>query len=336
MTRAVLMIILLLAAAATPAHAQGDARAEAKKLLDDGVRLYKAGQLEGALDRFDRAYERLPSPGLLLNIGTTQRKLGRNAEAANTYQRYIDDPAAETAKIAEVEKSLAELDRNLGLLLLNATAGGAEVQIGTGPWRAAGEVRMVRVGPGAQVIRARKGDLVVEVTVVVGAGERKEVQMPQPRPEPPKKPRPEPAKKVNQPTPRAPVGDDDDDDDDGEIIITRDRGKTRRLIGIGVGALGLASAGVGVGFAIRAKGRFGDARDLCGADGCPPGPDYDRSRALSDAGMRDRRLSMVLIGAGAATAVAGAVLWFTAPRAERRVAVAVAPDQLGITLAGRF
>jgi tetratricopeptide (TPR) repeat protein len=322
MIRAAALVLVLLVLASPVAHAQTDrSREEARQLLDDGVRLYRGGQLEAALDRFQKAYELLPSAALLLNIGTTQRKLGKGADAANTYQRYLDDPAADASKIAEVEGVLAELDGQLGLLLLATSKPDAEIQVGSSPWRPARDVRLVRVGPGAQAIRARNGELVVEVTVVVEAGERREVELAAPRP--PAAPLAPPVAAVAS-APRPPP--------------PRRTRSPRRWVALGAGATGALVGAVGGALALRATRRFADARATCPDPGCPPGSDYDRALAFSEGGRGDRRWSALLIGAGVVAIAGGTTLWLTAPsrRAPERLSVSLDPGRVGVSVTARF
>src|SRR6188472_1581404 len=99
----VAVLVLVLApvlASAQPANV-GD-RGDAKALVQTGVRLLDAKDYLGALATFKEAYSRYPSAKILLNIGTTLRLLGRDAEAANTYQRYLESKDADTARSIEV------------------------------------------------------------------------------------------------------------------------------------------------------------------------------------------------------------------------------------------
>src|SRR4051812_8099873 len=72
-------------------------RVDAKSLVQTGVRLLEAKDYLGALAIFKDAYSRFASVKILLNIGTTYKLLGRDAEAANAYQRYIDSPDADAS-----------------------------------------------------------------------------------------------------------------------------------------------------------------------------------------------------------------------------------------------
>ena len=68
-------------------------RTAAQALMVEGVKRLQAKSYDQALANFLEAYAKFPSPKILLNIGSTLRDMGRSADAANTYQRYLSDPA---------------------------------------------------------------------------------------------------------------------------------------------------------------------------------------------------------------------------------------------------
>jgi tetratricopeptide (TPR) repeat protein len=124
--------------------------------MQSGVRLLEAKDYLGALAVFRGAYARFASTKILLNIGTTYKLLGRNAEAANAYQQYLDAPDVDPGKQGEVERLLVELDKTVGKLEIAVTPEGAEVQVNNdAPVPAAKAVRY-RVAPGELTVNARK------------------------------------------------------------------------------------------------------------------------------------------------------------------------------------
>jgi hypothetical protein len=143
-----------------------DAKADAKALVQSGVKLLRQKDYRGALAVFRDAYQRFPSVKLLLNIGTTLKLLERDADAANAYQRYLDDPGADPARVAEVKDVLAQLDRQVGVVEVQievnievqrraAAPPRAEVELSDGEWTSlrAGPLR-VEPGPFALQVRA--------------------------------------------------------------------------------------------------------------------------------------------------------------------------------------
>lgn len=156
-------------------------KVDAQALVQSGVKLLKQKDYLGALAVFRDAYERFPSVKLLLNIGTTLKLLGRNAEAANAYQRYLDDPEADPARVSEVGDVLATLDRVLGRVQLGAATGtpdDAEVSINGGEWLPLPQAKLLRVDPGAFQLAARRdGFSPFELSGTVAAGELVEAKL---------------------------------------------------------------------------------------------------------------------------------------------------------------
>ncbi len=72
---------------------QGDLGADARTLFLQGAEAYGQGRFEDALRLFRQAYERAPLQPrvvLLVNIAQTLDKLGREEEALEYYERYIE------------------------------------------------------------------------------------------------------------------------------------------------------------------------------------------------------------------------------------------------------
>lgn len=151
------------------------ARPLAAALMIEGVKQLQAHAYEQALANFLEAYDKLPSPKILLNIGSTLRDMGRLADAANTYQRYLGDPATGPERVAEVKKLLLELDQQLTLLTVRVQPKGSELSIDGGPFITVGSALVARVRPGIHMVRVRKGDAIGEVTVNGFEGEIKDV-----------------------------------------------------------------------------------------------------------------------------------------------------------------
>jgi len=158
-------------AAAQPAPPANAGKGDAKELMQLGVKLLKSQDYLGALAVFKDAYQRFPSAKILLNIGTTLKLLGRNAEAANAYQRYLDSQDADPARKPDVEKEVASLDKSLGQLAIDAPAE-AEIQVNTEDWMPASLGARFRLAPGPYTVRARrKGYQPFEVTGVLAVGQ---------------------------------------------------------------------------------------------------------------------------------------------------------------------
>src|SRR5512138_2766396 len=108
------------------------ARPLAAALMAEGVKQLQAQAYDQALANFLEAYAKFPSPKILLNIASTLAEMGRLADAANTYQRYLTDPATGPERIGEVKQVLVDLDAKLTLLTVRVTPHGSEVSIDAG------------------------------------------------------------------------------------------------------------------------------------------------------------------------------------------------------------
>lgn len=171
MRTAILAAILVAVSPALARAGDGD-KDEARALVQTGVALLNKKDYRGALAVFKDAYARFPSTKLLINIGVTLARLDRKAEAANTYQRYLDAADADAGKKPGIEQALAALDASLGVLELTVTPPDAEVQINDEPWVPAASVKRVRV-EGEYLVRARKEKFQGETkSGPIGAGQK--------------------------------------------------------------------------------------------------------------------------------------------------------------------
>jgi tetratricopeptide (TPR) repeat protein len=150
-------------------------KVDAKSLMQSGLKLFDAKDYLGALAVFRDAYARFSSAKILLNIGTTQVLLDRKADAANSYQKYLDSADADPAKKGDVAAQIAELDKASGVLELAITPGDAEILLDDN-WVTASSVKLWRVVPGTYVIKARKtGYRPAEKQNAIQAGAKQEV-----------------------------------------------------------------------------------------------------------------------------------------------------------------
>jgi hypothetical protein len=154
------------------------ARADAQALLTEGFHQLRLRAYDQALANFLEAYARFPSPRILLHIASTLRDMGRLADAANTYARYLAEPPGGAERVGDVQQLLLELDRHLAVLDVRVVARGSHVSIDGGPEVAVGSTLVTRVRPGLHLIRGKHGTAITEVALNAFEGEDKDVPLP--------------------------------------------------------------------------------------------------------------------------------------------------------------
>ena len=101
--------------------------------------------------------------------------MGRLADAANTYQRYLTDPATGAERVAEVKELLIKLETELTILTVHVTPHGSEVSIDGGPFVPVGSSLQLRVRPGTHTIRLKKGAAASTTDLNTFEGEARDV-----------------------------------------------------------------------------------------------------------------------------------------------------------------
>jgi hypothetical protein len=118
--------------AAPPPQAGGDEAAlnEAKIHFQQGVALFNDGNFNAALAEFEQTYRLRKSPGVLYNIGLTQKALFRYADAIESLQRYVaETPNMPPERKAEVEQLTSEMRALLADVTVNVEPAGATVMV---------------------------------------------------------------------------------------------------------------------------------------------------------------------------------------------------------------
>lgn len=163
---------------ATEPTEQDKAKARAQALLTQGIDRLQTFEYQAALDFFVGAYNEYQSPKILLNIGATLLELGRTADAANTFQLYIEDPETKVDRLAEVKARLLALDEQLSVTRITVAPTNVEVSVDGGPWVPVGVRMLNRLTPGIHLLRGRKdGHVTAEVSVNAFEGESREVTL---------------------------------------------------------------------------------------------------------------------------------------------------------------
>jgi hypothetical protein len=104
-------------------------RGEARALFHEGVAELDVGRYAEALACFQRAYVLWDSPKILLNIATTLRALGQNAQAATAYARYLETVAPDDPRRGEVTQALQDVRAQLGRIVSSNLQGVARLWI---------------------------------------------------------------------------------------------------------------------------------------------------------------------------------------------------------------
>jgi len=92
--------------------AKPQARKAARQHFQRGEKEYKLGHFERALKAYSNAYDALPLPGLLFNIGQCHRKLRHFERAIFFYRGYLrEKPGAANRQV--VEQLIADCEREL-------------------------------------------------------------------------------------------------------------------------------------------------------------------------------------------------------------------------------
>ncbi|MGH6962434.1 MAG: PEGA domain-containing protein [Dongiaceae bacterium] len=171
--RTVAMLLILVA---TPALAERKAEREAKALFKEANQLAQSGDYLGALEMFQAAYARFPNPKILINMASVLEALGRNVEAAEAYEKFLQSEDAPKARKPEVQQLLVALDARIGRLQIEVDPPDARVSVDGKPAGEPGKPLDVRVDPGGHAVMAEKEGFAPTMrTVKVEAGEKRGV-----------------------------------------------------------------------------------------------------------------------------------------------------------------
>ncbi len=155
---AVTTLVLMLLSVISTAAPSDALKQKAQELLTEGNRLAGEGDFGAALLKFRTAYELYSSPKLLLNIGTSLRYVGRNAEAVVTYERYLAHPEADPSREAELRGILNDLERFVGRLEITVAESDVRVSLDGELLRDVGRRAVVQVDPGRHTVVAEKAN----------------------------------------------------------------------------------------------------------------------------------------------------------------------------------
>jgi len=314
MHRAGLATLLALAVvgSAAPALAQS-AKEEAARLFSEGNALYDNGDFAGALKKFEAARARYPSYKIDLNIATALVELGRPAEAAETYEVFLQRGSAQapTDILVSARGKLDELKARLGRVTVSCPVAGATIKV---DGKAAGTTprdRPVYLQPGEHRLEAcKEGHACAAESVTVAAGEQRELTL---------APREEAGAATDTGTGAA-------TDTEATVTASADTGRpgswkaTAGWVTLGVGGAALVT-GVIFGAMVSSKS---DEH----AQAIKDGKTYGELQDIADAGERFQTLEIatLVVGGVALAAGGGLLLWhYLGGKKESSSAAYVAP-----------
>lgn len=99
----------------------------------DGLALFAAGDPQGALIKYTRAYDAAKEPRILYNLASCHQRLKRYVQARAFLRRYIDEASAagllDAKGRTEADEFLSTFDRLIGRVTVDATPLGSVVQL---------------------------------------------------------------------------------------------------------------------------------------------------------------------------------------------------------------
>lgn len=273
---------------ATTESAPETPKEKAQRLLREGFQHLDEGESAAALGYFREAYAAFPRANLLLNIGSTLRQLGKNAESAAVYRSYLQDPDAAPARKEQVERILREIALVVGKIRIDVGSADAAVLVDGQPI-SGGAVRSVEVDVGPHtVIATVKGKPKAVETVNVSAGRDTSLILNLEEAAPP------------------------------QLIVVKERLPPMQVAGIVLSAVGVVSLGVGTGFGFASWKDAQDIQGYCSADFsfCSP-----KAEKLVDTATFKARISTGAFVVGGATGLLGAVFLIVGRRSNDSTAV---------------
>jgi tetratricopeptide (TPR) repeat protein len=92
------------------AHASAADDVKAKALFKEGEKAYNGGDFQGALEKYQQAYDLSPLPGFLFNEAQCYRQLGNFERAAFMYGRFVDVSKPKAANVELAVKLKDEME----------------------------------------------------------------------------------------------------------------------------------------------------------------------------------------------------------------------------------
>jgi hypothetical protein len=297
-----------LALCVTEARAEDTSRVAAATLLfDEGIKAMEAGRLAEACPKLVKSQELAPSGGTLLALGTCHERSGRIASAWVAFREAASRAAAAGKVDAEASalEHAAQLEARLPKLTIRVTTRVKDLEVRRdGTLLRPAELDVpTPIDPGRHELRATAPGLEAwSRTIDIGEGSPVVVDVP------------ELTASRRAPAPADPAVQDPPKESAAPAAPSSS-GAGQRAVGLIVAAGGLAALGVGGVFGVLAKSSDDDAEAHCkrvDVRRCDP-----TGLAMIDDAKSQALVSTILVSAGGAALVGGAVLFFTAQRAPQ-------------------
>ncbi len=303
-----LLLVGTLLPATAYADKKGDA-ARAEALFKEGRRLMDSGSYTEACPRFAESQALDPAPGTELNLALCYQKAGRlaTAWAALRTAQALADAAGQKSRSASAKAGAAALEPTLSRLTIavpeSSRVPGLEVRcdgdlMGAVEW----DIAVPRDGGGHDIEASAPGKKAWQGHVDLKvSGQNAVVEVPalEDLPLPP----PMQAPIAVEPVPTA-VPDVEHAIASPPIVEgPPPPGHTQRIVALVMAGTGVVAMGVGGFVGLQAKANDNTARDETG-----PARFNDSTSAVHLG-----NAASLIVGIGAAVAVAGAVVWFAAP-----------------------
>jgi hypothetical protein len=154
---------------------ESDPKDEAKKLMNRGNQAYALADYESAIRDFTAAYEKYPSPKILLNLAEAYRAIESWAQAVSHYERFLNEASGTEENVEQVQERVREIEANVGRIEFDA---GDDVEITVDEEEITGT--KIAVDPGKHLVTARQAgyhDFVRGVDVDAGETEIVEIRL---------------------------------------------------------------------------------------------------------------------------------------------------------------
>jgi hypothetical protein len=309
------------------ANAQSAANsATAQALFDDARALMAKGNYEDACPKLEESQQLDPGSGTLLNLGDCYEHQGRMASA---WSMFLEAAAAaratgNTDRNRAARERATALDARLARLMIRVAekTAGLEVRRDGAVVRSAQWGTPIPADAGAHTITAiAPGRQAWQTTVTLRDGISETVLVPALQTAAPDPARLSVPTKPGETFPPAPSQEPGKESTAGVDTLG-----TQRIAALAASGLGLAGVVVGTVFGLQSKSLHDDSQapGLCEKSACQTQHGED----LINQARRAGNLSTVAFVVGAAGLVAGATLWFTAPRGAPQLGVAMGTLQI--------